>query len=175
MNWTEYGETLITKLSAKNGLARIAAGEPVDDVIGGRWAMSLDRAAGVTGLLATDDQGKVAYERRVLKVAESETEVVNKNKITRVRFKLAPAPEFGHLHGQPSPAARSRNAIGYVETRTLIHGDVPAEKQPEGRRAIIDGFTLTVSEDGVAHLTVPTGKQVVVTATADEPRPAHIA
>jgi hypothetical protein len=172
VDWTEGGETLIAKLSANNGLARIADGEPVDDVIGGRWAMSLDRAAGVTGLLATDDHGKVAYERRVLEVADSETEVVNKNKITRVRFKLAPAPEFRHLHGQPSPAVRSRNAIGYVKTRTLIHGDIPAEKQPEGRRAVIDGFTLTVSDDGIAHLIVPAGKQVVVIA-ADEPHPAH--
>jgi hypothetical protein len=166
MDWTASGETLVVKLSGNNGLARIADGEPVDDVIGGSWAMSLDRAAGVTGLLATGDHGEVVYERRVMKVADTDTQTVNKNKITRVRFKLAPAPEFAHLHGQPSPAPRSRNAIGYVETRTLIHGDAPVEKQPAGRRAVIDGFTLTISEDGTAHLAVPAGKRVVVTATA---------
>lgn len=166
MDWTANGETLVVKLSGNNGLARIAGGEPVDDVIGGGWAMSLDRAAGVTGLLATDDHGEVAHERRVLEVADSETQVVNRNKITRIWFKLAPAPEFAHLHGQPSPAPRSRNAIGYVETRTLIHGDTPVEKQQAGRRAVVDGFTLTVFEDGTAHLAVPTGKRVVVIATA---------
>lgn len=156
----------MVKLSGNNGLARIADGEPVDDVIGGRWAMSLDRAAGVTGLLATDDTGAVAYERRVLGVADSDTQVVNKNKITRVRFDLASAPEFAHLHGQPSPAPRSRNAIGYAETRTLVHGDTAVEEDPEGRRAVIDGFTLTVSEDGTAYLVVPAGKRVTVTAAA---------
>jgi hypothetical protein len=165
VDWTDNGETLVVKLSGNNGLARIADGEPVDDVIGEWWAMSLDRAAGVTGLLATDDTGEVAYERRVLGVADSDTQVVNKNKVTRVRFDLSPAPEFAHLHGQPSPAPKSRNAIGYVETRALIHGDTTVEDDPTGRRAVIDGFTLTVSEDGTAYLAVPAGKRVMVTAT----------
>jgi hypothetical protein len=164
MGWTDTGETLVVKLSGNNGLARIANGELVDDVIGGWWAMSLDRAEGVTGLLATDDTGEVAYERRVLGVAGSDTQVVNRNNVTRVRFHLARAPEFAHLHGQPSPAPKSRNAIGYVETRALVHGDATVEDDPAGRRAVIDGFTLTVSADGIAYLAVPAGKRVTVTA-----------
>ncbi len=165
MDWTDHGETIVVKLSSNNGLARIAAGEPVDDVIGGDWAMSLGRAAGVTGLLATDDAGEVAHERRVLGVASSSTQVVSRNSVTRVRFDLAPAPEFAHLHGQPSPAPRSRNAIGYVETRALIHGDTAVDDDPAGRRAVIDGFTLTVPEDGIAYLAVPAGRRVMVTTT----------
>lgn len=166
MEWVPEGETLVVKLTANNGLGRIAGGEPVDEVIAGGWAMSADRAANVTALLAVDDAGEVVYERLVLGIAETESEIVTKNTITRVWFQLAPAPQLSHLHGQPSPALKSRNAIGYVPTRTLVFGDSPVETVDAGSRAVVQGFTLTVAEDGSAHLVIPAGARIMISTAA---------
>src|SRR3546814_5633013 len=104
----EFGETIAVKITGNNGLARIAAGEPIDEVIGGYWAVSLDRAGGVDYLLAIGEGGIVEHVRKVTGIADWEEVVAKKNTTTRVLFEIVPAPELGHLIGQPSPARRSR-------------------------------------------------------------------
>lgn len=157
----QYGETIAVKITS--GQARIAAGAPVDEVIGGYWAVSRERAGGVDYLLAIGEGGLVEYVRRVTGIADSEEVVAKKNVTTRVLFQLEDAPELAHLIGQPSPAPRSRNAVGYVDSATLILGDVPVEESAEGSMAVVRGVRLTVDEEGVVHLAVPAGCEVRIT------------
>lgn len=162
----EFGETIAVKITGNNGLARIAAGEPIDEVIGGYWAVSLDRAGGVDYLLAIGEGGVVEYVRKVTGIADWEEVVAKKNTTTRVLFEIVPAPELAHLIGQPSPAPRSRNAIGYADSATLVLGDVEVEETEEGSTAVVQGVRLTVDTADVIHLTIPVGREVRIMTSA---------
>lgn len=84
----------------------------------------------------------------------------------RVEFLGRGSKEWHHLIGQPNPGQRWKQGqsrpVQYLDTRELTEGTVPIEQIPGGRRAAIEGFTLTVLDDGTAHLAMPPGAQLTV-------------
>jgi hypothetical protein len=88
----------------------------------------------------------------------------------RVTFRGHPSPAWGHLVGGPNPGRTwvrgQARPVQYLDTATLESGDAAVEEVPEGRRAVIDGITLTVADDGSAVLLLPTGRQLQVIAVS---------
>ncbi|MEV5066393.1 hypothetical protein AB0K94_35645 [Streptomyces sp. NPDC053794] len=88
----------------------------------------------------------------------------------RVIFDGVPSKEFGHLIGTPNPGKHwvrgQSRPVQYLDTEVLRGGSVTVETTAEGRRAVVDGFVLTVNESGSATLVVPTGRQVTVLAAS---------
>ncbi|WP_331738429.1 hypothetical protein [Embleya sp. NBC_00896] len=89
----------------------------------------------------------------------------------RVAFDGVPSSRFGHLVGTPNPGKPwvkgQARPVQYLDTTVLTGGTAAVEKSSEGRRAVIDGFILTVDDNGAATLVVPTGRRVTVVPTAD--------
>ncbi len=89
----------------------------------------------------------------------------------RVVFTGAPSARFGHLVGTPNPGkpwvrGQSR-PVQYLDTTVLTGGTATVKESGEGRRAVIDGFILTVDDNGFATLVVPAGQRVTVLTTED--------
>ncbi|MCX5103581.1 hypothetical protein [Streptomyces sp. NBC_00439] len=88
----------------------------------------------------------------------------------RVIFSGAPSKEFSHLVGTPNPGKHwvrgQSRPVQYLDTAVLRGGSAMVETTDEGRRAVVDGFVLTVDEDGSATLVVPTGQRVTVLTAA---------
>lgn len=94
----------------------------------------------------------------------------------RIAFTGHPSSRWAHLIGTSNPGRPwtkgMARPVQYLDTRVLTDGDVDAEAVSDGRdrRAVVDGYTLTVDRDGNATVTVPFGKQVTV---APGPRPGQ--
>ncbi len=92
------------------------------------------------------------------------TTFVDKN---TVRFAGVPSTRWAHLIGQPNPGRAwgrrgyARN-VQYLDTAVVAGGDVTAHPTPEGRRAVVGGFTLTVTDDGNAVVLVPADRTLTV-------------
>ncbi len=85
---------------------------------------------------------------------------------TRVAFEGNHSKRWGHLIGTPNPGTTwgpgMARPVQYLDTQRLIDGDVEVEDTEAGRRAIIEGFILTVLEDGNANLVMPKDRQLQV-------------
>lgn len=88
----------------------------------------------------------------------------------RVTFHGHRSPTWDHLVGGPNPGRPwvrgQARPVQYLDTAALESGDAAVEDVPEGRRAVIDGITLTVAEDGSAVLLLPTGRNLQVVAVS---------
>lgn len=88
----------------------------------------------------------------------------------RVIFSGVSSKEFGRLVGTPNPGKHwvrgQSRPVQYLDTAVLRDGSAVVERTDEGRRAVVDGFVLTVDEDGSATLVVPAGQHVTVLAAA---------
>ncbi len=87
----------------------------------------------------------------------------------RVTFAGRKSQAWAHLVGQPNPGkhwGRQGDAwpVRYVDTAVVASGDVPVQNIPEGRRAVVDGFTFMVGADLNATVVVPAGRTVTVRA-----------
>ncbi|MGA1838210.1 hypothetical protein VD659_14915 [Herbiconiux sp. 11R-BC] len=78
---------------------------------------------------------------------------------------------FAHLVGQRNPAAPWTRGQGrpikYVSTDVVLSGEVDIEEvseMPEGRRAVVKGYVLTVDADNIATVEPPAGGVVTVLA-----------
>jgi hypothetical protein len=85
----------------------------------------------------------------------------------RVTFAGPESQAWAHLIGQPTPATpwgRQGDAwpVRYIDTSVVAGGDVPVHDAPEGRRAVVDGFTFTVDADLNATVIAPAGRTVTV-------------
>lgn len=161
------GQSLAVLITDSNGGAAIDSGaRSVDDVIRGDWTMSVQGAADLDYLVAIRHD-RVYQLRRIAGVDTSYTRTSEGGRtLTVVRFSVQAAPELEHLLGQPVPAGRMRNPVKYLTTARLLTGDVAAETTPQGRRAVIGGFTLVVGTDGDAEVTAPLGATVSVRSIA---------
>jgi hypothetical protein len=88
----------------------------------------------------------------------------------RVIFSGVPSKEFGHLIGTPNPGKHwvrgQSRPVQYLDTAVLTGGSATVEATSDGRRAVVEGFILTVDEEGTATLVVPAGQRVTVLAAA---------
>lgn len=86
----------------------------------------------------------------------------------RVTFVGPPSERWAHLIGTPNPGRRwvrgASRPVQTLDTAVLTDGDVPAADTPTGRRAVIDGYTLTVGEHGATVQAPPGGRVTVATA-----------
>lgn len=91
----------------------------------------------------------------------------------RVTFAGVPSLTWAHLVGGPNPGKQwgvrgMARPIQYLNSAVVAGGTVPVEDLGVARRAVLDGFTLTVDASGGAVLMVPPGSAVtVVTANID--------
>lgn len=89
----------------------------------------------------------------------------------KVTFDGKPSTAWSHLIGQPTPA-KPWGAQGdawpvrFIDTAVVADGNVPVEKTPEGRRAVIDGVVLTVGAGQQVIVVVPPGRSIIVKAAA---------
>ena len=164
------GMSVVVLIGEGTGGADIDSGaRSVEDVLGGGWTMSPDRARELDYLVAVRD-GRIDQVRRVIGVADTEVRPRGHGRrLTTVIFDLAPAPELSSLVGQPVPAGRMRNPVKYVDTERLIHGDRHPEQTTAGRRVLVEGFTLTVDEQGHGELLIPEGGSVTVRSAPPQP------
>ncbi|MEU2205528.1 hypothetical protein AB0P19_14200 [Microbacterium oleivorans] len=85
----------------------------------------------------------------------------------RVVFEGIESPEFEHLIGQPSPVPAWKRGQArptrYIDTEIVRTGAAPIELLEDGlRRAVVDGYTLTVDANRIATISVPKGGAVMV-------------
>jgi hypothetical protein len=90
----------------------------------------------------------------------------------RVVFEGAPSKRWGCLVGTPNPGAAwvqgSARPVKYLDTVLLAGGTVPAEQAPEGHRAVLRNYILTVGDACDATLVVPNGGRVTILTTPTE-------
>jgi hypothetical protein len=69
-----------------------------------------------------------------------------------------------HAGWTPSSRSSSGDAwpVRYIDTTVVADGDVPVQDIPEGRRAAVGGYTLTIGADSNATVLVPAGRTVTV-------------
>jgi hypothetical protein len=83
----------------------------------------------------------------------------------RVRFAGEVSNTWQHLIGTANPGEPwtqgQARPVKYLDTRVLTEGTVQTEDFGGGRRAVIDGFTLSVEGDH-ATVTVPVGGQLTI-------------
>lgn len=83
----------------------------------------------------------------------------------RVTFVGRPSQTWAHLIGTPNPGKQwvqgMARPIQILPTTILTEGNVPVEETSDGRRAVIDGYVLTV-KDGIGTLYVPEDGNVTV-------------
>lgn|SRR2546430_980670 len=102
-------------------------------------------------------------------VAAYDIEGHTRGEDNRVTFTGEKSRAWAHLVGQPNPGThwgRQGDAwpVRYVDTAVVATGDVPVQDTPEGRRAVVDGFTFMVDADLNATVVVPHGRTVTVRA-----------
>jgi len=83
----------------------------------------------------------------------------------RVTFNGQRSRKWDHLIGTPNPGKPwvqgQGRPVQVLPTVVLIEGNVPVENTSAGRRAVVDGYVLTV-EDGSARLQAPEKGKVTV-------------
>jgi len=83
----------------------------------------------------------------------------------RVTFVVHPSQKWAHLIGTTNPGKPwvqgQARPVQVLPTAVLIEGDVSIENTPVGRRAVVDGYVLTV-EEGSATLQMPEKGKVTV-------------
>jgi hypothetical protein len=88
----------------------------------------------------------------------------------RITFEGKPSERWSHLIGTPNPGPSwvqgSARPVKYLDTEVLTGGAAPVEDVPEGRRAVVRGFILTVDQHNHATLVVPQGEEVTIIAGA---------
>ena len=85
----------------------------------------------------------------------------------RVTFAGGESPEYTYMIGRPNPGRRWERGMGrpiqYLDTRVFLGGTVEVEEPAEGiHRAVVEGFTITVGNDGNAHVLVPGDRTLTV-------------
>ena len=84
----------------------------------------------------------------------------------RVTFAARPSETWAHLVGMPVPGEPwlqgQARPVKVLSTATIAEGDAAVEETPEGRRAVVGGYVLTVPAPGSALLQVPAGGTVTV-------------
>jgi hypothetical protein len=127
----------------------------------GAWAQVTDDALAVYG-----DAVLGIYQNEV--VSAFEIEGWEHNEDGRVVFEGTESDRFEHLIGTPSPGRPwvrgQARPVQYLDTAVVTDGAAPVEAAPAGRRAVIDGYVLTVGDQGRATLVVPAGQRVTVLA-----------
>ncbi|MGW2542943.1 hypothetical protein ACWC5I_19245 [Kitasatospora sp. NPDC001574] len=89
----------------------------------------------------------------------------------RVTFPGTPSATWCHLIGTPNPGKPwgvrgMARPIQYLDTAVLTGGTVEVEDDGTARRAVVDGFTLVIDNEGSAVLSVPAGRKVTVLTNA---------
>jgi len=83
----------------------------------------------------------------------------------RVTFVGHPSHKWAHLIGTPNPGKPwvqgQARPVQILPTTVLTEGNVPVEDTQVGRRAVVDGYVLTVKA-GSAAVQVPAGGRVTV-------------
>lgn len=85
-----------------------------------------------------------------------------------ITFRGEKSDRWGHLIGTPNPGADwvqgAARPVKYLDTDVLTEGNVRVEEVPDGDRAVVRGYTLTVDDEGHATVLVPPGGRVTVAA-----------
>lgn len=129
----------------------------------GRWAQFKDADLNAHGDLIVG-----IYKNHVVSVFDTtgEKQPWTRDSDNRVTFKGEESQQWKHLIGTANPGRFWRPGQGrpwqVLPTAILTEGSVPVEDSPAGRRAVVDGYVLTVPEEGAATLQVPYGRQVTV-------------
>lgn len=136
------------------------------DVTLGDWALIADRAITQYG-----DTVIGVYEGEIVAVYDIDQDNPYTRSVDgRVRFNGKPSTEWAHLVGDASPVTWVRGQarpVRYLNTEELRSGAVEPEVLDSGdRRAVVDGFTLTVTTGGTAILLTPAGGAVTVISRA---------
>jgi hypothetical protein len=139
----------------------VKAGTMNQDVaVLGVWPIAADKLAayGDVLLAAFDNVVVAAYD-----IVDHERDPDTK----KVTFEARKSEAWGHLVGQPNPGkhwGQQGDAwpVRYVDTTVVADGDVPVQDIPEGRRAVVGGYTLTIGADSNATVLVPAGRTVTV-------------
>ncbi len=87
----------------------------------------------------------------------------------RVRFAGTDSHEWAHLVFTPNPGKPwgvrgMARPVQYLDSTVVAGGDVPIDETLGGRRAVVDGYILTVALDG-ATVVVPAGRSLTVMTT----------
>ncbi len=89
----------------------------------------------------------------------------------RVTFVGQPSQKWARLIGTPNPGRPwvkgAARPVQVLPTAFLTDGNVPVDDTPAGRRAVVDGYVLTV-EDGSATLQVPENGKVTVSLLSSD-------
>jgi hypothetical protein len=85
----------------------------------------------------------------------------------RIIFEGNESEEWGHLIGQDSPVPAWKRGqarpVRYIDTEAVRSGVADVDLLEEGvRRAVVEGYVLTVDADNIATITVPRGGAVTV-------------
>ena len=84
----------------------------------------------------------------------------------RVTFKGEPSAAWAHLVGLPTPGEPwtqgQARPVKVLPTAAVAEGDAAVEETPEGKRAVVGGYVLTVPAPGSALLQVPAGGTVTI-------------
>lgn len=98
-----------------------------------------------------------------------------RNEEGRVGFDGEESKEFAYLLNGKSPVKPwvrgQARPVQYIYTDTVRTGDAPQVEDEEGnRRAVVNGYVLTVDVEGVATVEPPVGGVVIVTAAGSTGR-----
>ena len=87
----------------------------------------------------------------------------------KVRFGGKPSTAWAHLVGQHNPGEPwgrdgFSGSVQFVDTGVVAGGAVQVEETAGGRRAVVDGFVLSVDANGNAAVLVPAGRTLTMHA-----------
>jgi hypothetical protein len=130
------------------------------DVTRGAWAQIKD-----ADLDAHADAILGIYKNKVVTAFDIERWTRSEDEDKRVTFVVHPSQRWTHLIGTPNPGKLwvqgQARPVQILPTTILTEGNVPVEDTSTGRRAVVDGYVLTVEVD-LATLQMPEGKRVTV-------------
>lgn len=105
------------------------------------------------------------YKNDVVTAFDIEGWTRSEDEDKRVTFVVHSSQKWAHLIGTPNPGKPwvqgQARPVQILPTTVLLDGNVPVEDTLAGRRAVVDGYVLTV-EAGAATLQVPEKGKVTV-------------
>ena len=137
----------------------LAGGRTAADVTLGAWAKVSDAAIDQYG------DAIVGIHKNAV-VTAFDIDGYTRGEGDRVTFTGHESTRWAHLVGTPNPGRPwtrgMARPVQYLDTDAYQLGDTEVEETVEGRRAVVDGITLTVDATGAATVLLPTGRQLTV-------------
>jgi len=137
----------------------LAGSRTAADVTLGAWAKVSDAAVEEYG-----DAIVGVYKNEV--VSAYDVSGYTRGEGDRVTFTGPESTRWRHLVGTPNPGRPwtrgMARPVQYLDTDAYELGDATVEETVEGRRAVVDGITLTVDATGAATVLLRAGRQLTV-------------